>query len=60
MNNETVSETSTVKPEMTYGEKMTFLMSVRHECGLDVVDTDNLTNECDPDKYIVEYGMGSI
>ena len=60
MNNETVSETSTVMPEMTYEEKMSFLATVRKECGLDVVDTDNLTDECTPGKYVVEYGMGSI
>lgn len=60
MNNETVSEISTSKPEMTYDEKMAFLATIRKECGLDKVVTDNLTDECTPGKYVTEYTFGTI
>jgi len=60
MNNETVSEISTSKPEMTYDEKMAFLATIRKECGLDKVDTDNLTDEAPAGKYVTEYTFGTI
>tara|TARA_R110000868_G_scaffold85916_4_gene241324 strand:- start:588 stop:770 length:183 start_codon:yes stop_codon:yes gene_type:complete len=60
MNNETDSETSTVVPEMTYDEKMAFLIKIRTEIGLENKMEDDHTDAAPPGKYVTEYTFGTI
>ena len=61
--NLTETSTTVAPPEMTYDEKMSFLLSIRHEIGLEKVRTedDDMTNEAPKGKYCdTVYSMGTF
>jgi len=58
--NETITNEGSHLPQMSYDEKMKFLLSIRNDLGLEGKPVEQFTDETPKGKYLEVYSMGNI